>query len=356
MIEKTRTPVSASIDSGSSSVAEYSDVEAAKFLGDTCHQLRGELRKLIVGQDSVIDEILIAVFARGHCIMQGVPGLAKTMLVSTLAQAMDMSFHRIQFTPDLMPSDITGTDVLQEDPETGRRRFEFLPGPIFANLILADEINRTPPKTQAALLQAMQENQVTAGSRTLDLPVPFFVLATQNPIEQEGTYPLPEAQLDRFMFMVMVHYPKREEELEVLKRTTVLEPPRIKKIINAKRILELQDIVRRVPVGDHVYTFTLDLIRATRPNEPGASDFVRHWLSWGAGPRAGQNMILAAKARALMKGRLYVTLEDVEAVAAPVLRHRLVPNFNAEAEGISVEQIVEKIITLIPRGKGERLL
>ncbi|MDB5332166.1 MAG: ravA 1 [Phycisphaerales bacterium] len=356
MIEKTRMPVSASIDSGSTSVAAYSDVEAAKFLGDTCHQLRGELRKLIVGQDSVIDEILIAVFARGHCIMQGVPGLAKTMLVSTLAQAMDMSFHRIQFTPDLMPSDITGTDVLQEDPETGRRRFEFLPGPIFANLILADEINRTPPKTQAALLQAMQENQVTAGSRTLDLPVPFFVLATQNPIEQEGTYPLPEAQLDRFMFMVMVHYPKREEELEVLKRTTVLEPPRIKKIINAKRILELQDIVRRVPVGDHVYTFTLDLIRATRPNEPGASDFVRHWLSWGAGPRAGQNMILAAKARALMKGRLYVTLEDVEAVAAPVLRHRLVPNFNAEAEGISVEQIVEKIITLIPRGKGERLL
>ncbi|MDB5291473.1 MAG: MoxR-like ATPase [Phycisphaerales bacterium] len=349
-------PVTASIESTATSVAEYSDVEAAKFLGDTCHQLRGELRKLIVGQDRVIEEILIAVFARGHCIMQGVPGLAKTMLVSTLAQAMDLTFHRIQFTPDLMPSDITGTDVLQEDPETGRRRFEFLPGPIFANLILADEINRTPPKTQAALLQAMQENQVTAGSRTLDLPVPFFVLATQNPIEQEGTYPLPEAQLDRFMFMVMVHYPKREEELEVLKRTTALEPPRIKKIINARRILELQDIVRRVPVGDHVYTFTLDLIRATRPNEPGASDFVRHWLSWGAGPRAGQNMIMAAKARALIQGRLYVTLEDVEAVAAPVLRHRLVPNFNAEAEGISVEQIVEKIITLIPRGKGERLL
>ena len=280
------------------SISSYSDVEAAKFLGDTCHQLRGELKKVIVGQDRVIDEILVAIFAGGHCIMQGVPGLAKTMLVSTLAQSMNLSFHRIQFTPDLMPSDITGTDILQENAETGRRGFEFLPGPIFANVILADEINRTPPKTQAALLQGMQERQVTAGADTLDLPSPFFVLATQNPIEQEGTYPLPEAQLDRFMFMVLVNYPKRDEELEVLKRTTGINEPKIKKIIDARRILELQDIVRRVPVGDHVYTFAVDLIRATRPNEPGASDFVRHWLSWGAGPRAGQYMILAAKARA----------------------------------------------------------
>ena len=274
------------------SIASYSDVEAAKFLGETSHQLRGEIRKVIVGQDRVIEEILIAIFAGGHCIMQGVPGLAKTMLVSTLAQAMDLSFRRIQFTPDLMPSDITGTDILQEDPETGRRRFEFLPGPIFANVILADEINRTPPKTQAALLQAMQERQVTAGGHTLDLPSPFFVLATQNPIEQEGTYPLPEAQLDRFMFMVMVNYPKREEELEVLKRTTGVQTPKIKKIIDARRILELQDIVRRVPVGDHVYAFAVDLIRATRPNEPNAGDFVRHWLSWGvtAGSRAGQHI------------------------------------------------------------------
>jgi MoxR-like ATPase len=288
--------------------------------------------------------------------MQGVPGLAKTRLVSTLAQSLELTFRRIQFTPDLMPSDITGTDILQEDPDTGRRRFEFLPGPIFANVILADEINRTPPKTQAALLQAMQERQVTAGGHTLDLPSPFFVLATQNPIEQEGTYPLPEAQLDRFMFMVMVNYPKREEELEVLKRTTGVQAARIKKIIDARRILELQDIVRRVPVGDHVYAFAVDLIRATRPNEPNAGDFVRHWLSWGAGPRAGQYMILGAKARALMQGRLFATIEDVEAVAGAVLRHRIVPNFNAEAEGISVEQIVEKILTMIPRGKGERLL
>jgi MoxR-like ATPase len=329
--------------------AVRSDVEAAEHLGKVCHLLQHELAKVIVGQEKVIEEILIAVFARGHCLMQGVPGLAKTLLVSTLAQTMDLSFRRIQFTPDLMPSDITGTDILQEDPDTGRRRFEFLKGPLFAHLLLADEINRTPPKTQAALLQAMQEQQVTVGSHTFELPRPFFVLATQNPIEQEGTYPLPEAQLDRFMFMVVVNYPKREEELEVLKRTTGEAPPRVRKVIDARAILELQEIVRKVPVGDHVYAFALDLIRATRPNEPGASDFVRHWLSWGAGPLAG-------KALALMRGRLHVTVEDVEAVAAPVLRHRIIPNFNADAEGVNVEQIIEKIITLIPRGKGERLL
>ncbi len=276
--------------------------------------------------------------------------------MSTLAQAMEMSFHRIQFTPDLMPSDITGTDILQEDPDSGRRRFEFQKGPIFATLLLADEINRTPPKTQAALLQAMQEKQVTAGNRTMDLPDPFFVLATQNPIEQEGTYPLPEAQLDRFMFMVMVNYPSRDEELEVLKRTTGSFAGKVNRVISARKIVELQEIVRRVPIGDHVYAFALDIVRATRPNEPGASDFVRHWLSWGAGPRAGQYLILAGKARALMRGRIYVTIEDIEAVAGPVLRHRIIPNFNAEAEGISVEQIVDKILTLIPRGKGERLL
>ena len=333
-----------------------SDVDAARYLAEAYHHLQHELGRVIVGQERVIDELLIAIFARGHCLMQGVPGLAKTLLVSTLSQATDLSFSRIQFTPDLMPSDITGTDILQEDPESGRRRFEFIRGPVFANLLLADEINRTPPKTQAALLQAMQEHQVTAGGRTLDLPDPFFVLATQNPIEQEGTYPLPEAQLDRFMFMVIVNYPKREEELEVLKRTTGVAAAKVRKVINARRIVELQELVRRVPVGDHVYSFALDLIRATRPNEPGASDFVRHWLSWGAGPRAGQYLILGGKARALMRGRLYVTIEDVEAVAPAVLRHRVIPNFNAEAEGITVEQIVEKITTMIPRGKGERLL
>jgi MoxR-like ATPase len=269
---------------------------------------------------------------------------------------MDLSFRRIQFTPDLMPSDITGTDILQEDPETGRRRFEFQPGPVFANLLLADEINRTPPKTQAALLQAMQEHQITIGSKTLDLPEPFFVLATQNPIEQEGTYPLPEAQLDRFMFMVMVNYPSREEELEVLKRTTGGPAPSINRVIGAAQITQLQEIVRRVPVGDHAYHFALDLIRSTRPNEPGAGDFVRHWVSWGAGPRSGQYLILAAKARALIHGRIYVKVEDIEAVAAPVLRHRLIPTFNADAEGITVSQIIDKILALVPRGKGEKLL
>ena len=349
-------PLAAGIPSGAPGAAITSDVDAARYLADTCQLLQRELARVIVGQERVIEEILVAIFARGHCIMQGVPGLAKTLLVSTLAQTMELTFNRIQFTPDLMPSDITGTDILQEDPETGRRRFEFIKGPVFANLLLADEINRTPPKTQAALLQAMQESQVTAGGRTLELPVPFFVLATQNPIEQEGTYPLPEAQLDRFMFMVMVNYPKRDEELEVLKRTTGSGMQKVRRIINARRIVELQDLVRRVPVGDHVYHFALDLIRATRPNEPGASDFVRHWLSWGAGPRAGQYLILGGKARALMRGRLHVTVEDIEAVAPAVLRHRVIPNFNADAEGITVEQIVEKIVTLIPRGRGERLL
>jgi MoxR-like ATPase len=335
---------------------ESSDLQAAEFLGEASRQLQAELAKVIVGQQRVIEELLIAIFARGHCLMQGVPGLAKTMLVSTLAQTMDLSFRRIQFTPDLMPSDIVGTEILQEDPDTGRRKFEFQPGPIFAHLLLADEINRTPPKTQAALLQGMQERQVSIGSRTLDLPDPFFVLATQNPIEQEGTYPLPEAQLDRFMFMVMVNYPSREEELDVLKRTTGAQTPQVDRILSAGKINELQAIVRRVPVGEQVFNFALDIIRATRPNEPTASDFVRHWLSWGAGPRAGQYMILAAKARALMRGRLYVTIEDIEAIAAPSLRHRIVPNFNAEAEGVTVEQIIDKILAMIPRGAEDRLL
>ncbi|CAN5580388.1 MoxR family ATPase [soil metagenome] len=336
--------------------ASHADVAAARYLAETYHQLQAELSKVIVGQTNVIEELLIAIFARGHCLMQGVPGLAKTLLVSTLAGAMDLTFQRIQFTPDLMPSDITGTDILQEDPDSGRRKFEFQRGPIFANMLLADEINRTPPKTQSALLQAMQERQTTVGNRTFDLPTPFFVLATQNPIEQEGTYPLPEAQLDRFMFMTMVNYPARDEELEVLKRTTGSATPKVQKIIDARKIVELQDTVRRVPVGDHVFHYALDIVRATRPNEPGASDFVRHWLSWGAGPRAGQYLVLAGKALALMRGRMFVTVEDIEAVAAPVLRHRIIANFNAEAEGITVEQIIQKILTLVPRGKGEKLL
>ena len=336
--------------------ASAADVEAARFLRDAATRLRAELAKVIVGQERVIDELLIALFCRGHCLMQGVPGLAKTLLISTLAQAMDLDFRRIQFTPDLMPSDITGTEILQEDPDTGRRRFEFQQGPIFTNLLLADEINRTPPKTQAALLQAMAEQQVTAAGRSLDLPDPFFVLATQNPIEQEGTYPLPEAQLDRFMFMVIVSYPKREDELEILKRTTSTLGGEVLPVINSRDIIRLQEIVRRVPIGDHAYQFALDVVRSTRPSEPGASDFIRHWLSWGAGPRAGQSMVLAAKARALMQGRVFVQIEDLEAVAAPVLRHRIIPNFNADAEGVTVEQIIAKVLTLVPRGRGEKLL
>jgi MoxR-like ATPase len=335
---------------------DASDLKSAEQLAEAYVQLQAELGKVIVGQQRVIDELLTALFAGGHCLVQGVPGLAKTLLVSSLGQTLDLAFQRIQFTPDLMPSDITGTEILQEDPDTGRRKFEFQKGPILTNILLADEINRTPPKTQAALLQAMQERQITVGSHTYELPKPFFVLATQNPIEQEGTYPLPEAQLDRFMFMVTVHYPSREEELEVLKRTTGATMPTTQAVLSAEKISELQKIVRRVPVGDHVFEFALEIIRMTRPNEPGASDFVRHWLSWGAGPRAGQYLILAGKARALMRGRLHVTIEDIESVAPAVLRHRLVPNFNAEAEGISVEQIIDKVLSLIPRGKGERLL
>jgi MoxR-like ATPase len=342
--------------SSSLPVSASDDLGSARFLGEACKQLQAELGKVIVGQQRVIEEVLIAIFSRGHCLMQGVPGLAKTMLISTLAATMDLSFRRIQFTPDLMPSDITGTDILQEDPETGRRQFEFQKGPVFANLILADEINRTPPKTQAALLQAMQEHQVSVGAQTLELPEPFFVLATQNPIEQEGTYPLPEAQLDRFMFMVLVNYPSRDEELEVLKRTTGDGTTTVQRVVKAEQIRQLQEIVRRVPVGEHVYEFALAIVRATRPGESGSSDFVRHWLSWGAGPRAGQYMILAAKARALMHGRLHATIQDIESVAAPVLRHRIVPNFNADAEGVTVEQIIEKILTLVPRGSADNRL
>src|SRR5689334_18109968 len=355
MSESTVLPAAAGAAAREGAV-RASDEELIQELGRARTRIRGEIAKRVVGQDAVIDQLLVALFSRGHCLFVGVPGLAKTLLISTLAEALSLSFNRIQFTPDLMPSDITGTDVLEEDHTTGRRAFRFVPGPVFAHVLLADEINRTPPKTQAALLQAMQEHRVTAGGRTYPLEEPFLVFATQNPIEQEGTYPLPEAQLDRFMFMVMVNYPQRDDELEMLKRTTGAAAPPVTKVVDARKIIELQELVRRVPVGEHVYNFALDIARATRPNEAGASDFVRHWLSWGAGPRAGQYMILAGKARALMQGRLYVTTEDIESVAAPVLRHRVIPNFNAEAEGITVEQIVEKVLTLVPRGKGERLL
>ena len=332
------------------------DLDLARRLADVAAQLRAEVGKVVVGQRATVDQVLTAVFARGHCLVQGVPGLAKTLLVSTLARAMDVRFSRIQFTPDLMPGDVTGTDILQEDEATGRRRFEFQPGPVFAHLLLADEVNRAPPKAQAALLQAMQERQVTVGQRTFDLPDPFFVLATQNPIEQEGTYPLPEAQLDRFMFMVTVDYPPRDEELDVLRQTTGRAVADVRPVVSAAEMVDLQRVVRGVPVSDVAYAFALDVVRATRPQDGKAGDFVRHWLRWGAGTRAAQDMIVASKARALINGRLHVTPDDVATVAPAVLRHRLIPSFNADAEGVTVEQVIDKVLTLVPRGPGERLL
>ena len=324
------------------------DALAVGALAEAYARLRGEIGKVIIGQDSVVEELLTGLFARGHVLLVGVPGLAKTLLVSTVAQISSLSFRRIQFTPDMMPSDITGTDILQDDPETGRRRFTFIAGPIFANMILADEINRTPPKTQAALLEAMQERHVSAGGVTYPLPVPFFVLATQNPIEQEGTYPLPEAQLDRFMLNVMVKYPSSDEELEILKRTTGDVTPELAVALSAEQIVAIQQLVRRVPVPEHVFQYARDLVRASRPQEPGASEMIRKCVSWGAGPRAGQSLILAAKTRAVLHGRLHAGIADVREVARPVLRHRIVTTFHAEAEGTGPEEIITRLIEEIP--------
>lgn len=313
-------------------------------------RLKEEIGQVIVGQQEVVEQVLMAVFCRGHALLVGVPGLAKTMLVSTLAKALDLSFRRIQFTPDLMPADITGTDVLEIDPETGRRGFRFVEGPIFTHMLLADEINRTPPKTQAALLEAMQERHVTVGRRTMHLPAPFFVLATQNPIEQEGTYPLPEAQLDRFLFNIVVDYPDESEEREIIRRVTSPAEAEITPLMNAADILRLQDIVKRVPVGDHVIDFAAALARATRPKEKSAPDFVRDMVAWGAGPRAGIGLISAAKAHAVLRGRFHATTRDVAEVAAPVLRHRVLTTFNAEAAGITSDEIIQRLLTkLTPR-------
>ncbi|GAB4155540.1 MAG: MoxR family ATPase [Planctomycetota bacterium] len=320
------------------------ELELMRKFRDSYDRLRSEMAKVVVGQEEVIEQLLTAVFSRGHCLLVGVPGLAKTLMVSTLAKTMDLSFNRIQFTPDLMPSDITGTEVIQEDRATGNRIQKFMRGPIFANFILADEINRTPPKTQAALLEAMQEHSVTSAGTRHALDEPFFVLATQNPIEQEGTYPLPEAQLDRFMFMVMVRYPTRDEEFSVMKLTTGEHSGVVEPVITRAEVLKLQEIVRKVPVADSVINYVLDLVRKTRLGEPEAPDYIRKWLSWGAGPRAAQYMILGSKARALLHGRYHVAIEDVKAVAKPVLRHRIITNFNAEAEGVKPDDIVEKLI------------
>ncbi|HET9328377.1 MAG TPA: MoxR family ATPase [Candidatus Eisenbacteria bacterium] len=313
-------------------------------------RILGELRKVIVGQDQVVDQLLTALFANGHVLLVGVPGLAKTLLVSSLARLLDLKFNRIQFTPDLMPSDITGTDIIEEDATTGKRAIRFIHGPVFANLVLADEINRTPPKTQAALLQAMQEKQVTAGGQTFDLALPFFVLATQNPIELEGTYPLPEAQLDRFMFNIYVDYPKQDEEEKIVATTTSAYEAKLERVLGASDILELQRLIRRVPVADHVVRYAVRLARATRggAGDGSSPDFVRQWVAWGAGPRASQYLVLGAKTRAVLMGRYAPGIEDVKAVALAVLRHRIVTNFTAEAEGIKPDRIVEDLLRTIP--------
>jgi MoxR-like ATPase len=328
--------------------ASPKDIETVQRFQDSFRRVTEELHKVIVGQDKVIEELLIAIFSRGHCLLVGVPGLAKTLMVSTLADALTLSFNRIQFTPDLMPSDITGTEVIQQDQATGQRHFKFLPGPLFANVILADEINRTPPKTQAALLEAMQERQVTVGGTKNPLPDPFFVLASQNPIEQEGTYPLPEAQLDRFMFEILVDYPEEEEEYEILRTTTAELVGKVDEILAAEDILTLQSIVRRVPIAEHVIRYAMAIARKTRIHKGHVPDFINEWVTWGAGPRAGQYMILGGKARAILRGRYYVSCEDIDSVAHPVLRHRIITNFNAEAEGIKPDHIVDRLLEDTP--------
>lgn len=311
-------------------------------------RLLQEIHKVIIGQDEVLGLLLAAMFARGHCLLVGVPGLAKTLMISSLARVLKLDFKRIQFTPDLMPADITGTDILEEDQATGKRAFRFVKGPVFANIVLADEINRTPPKTQAALLQAMQEYHVTAGGQTMPLELPFFVLATQNPVEQEGTYPLPEAQLDRFMFMVNIGYPSKREERQIVRRTTMDMEGDPEPVLSGLDILHVQKVLRKLPVSDHVVDYCVNLVRATRPKEPGTPQFINDWLTWGAGPRAAQYLVLGAKANAILNGRLNVSCDDVRAIAKPVLRHRLFTNFNADAEGIGPDQVVEKLVSVVP--------
>jgi MoxR-like ATPase len=328
------------------------DLQAVAALSDARDQVKAELSKVIIGQDEVIDQLLIAIFSQGHCLLEGVPGLAKTLMVSTLANSFEMSFSRIQFTPDLMPSDITGTEVIQEDKSTGSRDFKFLRGPIFANVVLADEINRTPPKTQAAMLEAMQEKNITIGGQNNPLPKPFFVLATQNPIEQEGTYPLPEAQQDRFMFKIFVKYPSYEEEYKIAEVTTAKFNTEVDRVMSAEQVIELQQIVRRVPVAPRVIHYALNLVRATRVAEGGVPDFVDDWVSWGAGPRAVQYLLLGGKARAALNGRPYVNTEDIRAVAHPVLRHRVITNFNAESEGITSDRVVDRLIETVNESEG----
>jgi len=329
------------------------DTEAVEKLGTARRILLNEIHKVIVGQDEVIELMLICLFSRGHCLVVGVPGLAKTLLVRTIAQVLQLKFSRIQFTPDLMPSDITGTDIIEEERSTGKREFRFVKGPIFANVVLADEINRTPPKTQAALLEAMQEYQVTAGGQRYPLDQPFFVLATQNPIEQEGTYPLPEAQLDRFMFNIYIDYPTNDEERVIIKATTYDIEKDLKVVLLGSDILRIQKIVRRVPVSEHVIDYAVNLVRSTRPGTDNVPTFINDWLSWGAGPRAAQYLIIGAKARAILQGRYNVSCSDVRALAKVVMRHRIFTNFNADAEGVDPDQVIERLLKTIPEPREE---
>jgi len=331
-----------------SSLTAGDDVKAVDSLSHAYAEMTSQLSRVIVGMEDVIEQVLIGLFCRGHCILEGVPGLAKTLLISTLAEVLQLRFRRIQFTPDLMPADITGTEVLEEDRTTGRRVFRFVKGPLFANMVLADEINRTPPKTQASLLEAMQERQVTVGQASFPLDEPFFVLATQNPIEQEGTYPLPEAQLDRFMFKVQVDYPSPEQELRIMKQVTSSYEAALKPVLSGSQIVQLQAVVRRVPAAEHVFEYARSLVRATRPRTPEAPDFVNELVQWGAGPRAGIYLILAAKARAVLHGRYHVTTDDVRALAHPVLRHRVIVTFNAEAAGKTSDDVVDMLLEHLP--------
>ncbi|MBN1344882.1 MAG: MoxR family ATPase [Phycisphaerae bacterium] len=335
--------------------AKDDDARMVEALGQSYERITAELAKVIVGMDDVIEQVLVAMFCRGHCILEGVPGLAKTLLVSTVASLLHLTFKRIQFTPDLMPADITGTDVLEEDHTTGKRIFRFVHGPIFANMILADEINRTPPKTQAALLEAMQEHQVTVGGERFVLSEPFFVLATQNPIEQEGTYPLPEAQLDRFMFKIHVGYPSAEDELTIMKRSASHYASELSSLLTGDQILRLQDTVRRVPVAEHVYQYARNLVRATRPKTPEAPAVIDDLVAWGAGPRAAIHLILGGKARAILNGRFHVTTDDIRAMAFPVLRHRIITTFNAEAAGKTPDDVVDLLLQDVPTTSQERL-
>ena len=328
-------------------IKELNDVEAVESLKLNIETIKKEIAKVIIGQDEIVEQLLISLLARGHCLLVGVPGLAKTLLIKTLAEVLDLDFSRIQFTPDLMPSDITGTEIIEDDRATGSKSFRFVKGPVFANILLADEINRTPPKTQAALLEAMQEHHVTAAGQKYLLDEPFFVLATQNPIEQEGTYPLPEAQLDRFMFNLWLEYPTEKEEQTIVKSTTSMHVPELRRILGREEILLYQNLIRRVPVADNVIAYAVNLVTKTRPKISASPQFIKDWLSWGAGPRASQYLILGAKTRAVLDGRHSPDIEDVRKVVGPVLRHRIVPNFNAEADNVTAIQIVEKLLQTV---------